>query len=176
VKWLRRRWKESSLGAAGIAAAALWIASADGPGGQVLAPRFVAWSIDSTPVQRSLNDFAGHPILLNVWATWCDPCREEMPSLERLYRDYGPRGLRIVAVSIDDRGNEDLIREFVREHDLTFDILHDPKGSIMPLYLVVGVPQTFLIARDRRIIATRYVADWSSPSSRALVDSLMRAG
>jgi peroxiredoxin len=140
------------------------------------APRFVASTLDSLPVQRSLDDYAGHPVLLNVWATWCDPCREEMPSLETLYSDYRQGGLRIVAISIDDAGNESLIREFAQENRLSFDILHDPNGRIMSLYQVRGVPQTFLIARDRRIIATRFAADWSSDASRALVDSLMRAG
>lgn len=96
--------------------------------------------------------------------------------METLYSDYRQGGLRIVAISIDDAGNESLIREFAQENRLSFDILHDPNGRIMSLYQVRGVPQTFLIARDRRIIATRFAADWSSDASRALVDSLMRAG
>ena len=113
------------------------------------------------------------PLLLNVWATWCDPCREEMPSLEQLYREYQERGLRVVAISIDDDGQAELIREFVREHNLTFDVLHDPRGGIMRQYPVRGVPQTFLISRRGQIRATRYAADWLSPTNRALVDSLL---
>ncbi len=177
--WIRQRWKHAALGAAAVVALALLMRSDDGPSGPAspqTAPRFVAWTLDAQRLMRSLDDYAGHPVLLNVWATWCDPCREEMPSIERLHRDYHPRGLRIVAVSIDDAGNEELIREFAKNHDLTFDILHDPKSDIMPQYRVLGVPQTFLISRDRQIVATRFVADWSSPASRALVDSLMRVG
>ena len=139
----------------------------------VPAPPFSATPIDSAAVHRTVGDYAGQPVLLNVWATWCDPCRDEMPSFERLYRDDRRRGLRIVAVSIDDPGDVPLIREFVREHHLTFDVLHDPKAAIMPEYQVRGVPETFFISRRGEIVATRFSADWSSPASRALVDSLL---
>jgi len=122
---------------------------------------------------RPLLDYKGAPLLMNVWATWCDPCREEMPSLERLYREYRERGLRVVAISIDDGGQVDLINEFVSEHGLTFDVLHDPKSAIMRQYPVRGVPQTFLISRDGEIRATRYAEDWYSAANRALVDSLI---
>jgi len=139
------------------------------------APRFVAWTTDSLhPEERSLDDYSAQPLLLNVWATWCDPCREEMPSIERLYRDYRERGLRVAAVSIDNSGQLPLVREFVRELGLSFDILHDARGTLMTQYQMLGVPQTFLISRRGAIVATRYASDWSSPESRALVDSLLR--
>jgi cytochrome c biogenesis protein CcmG/thiol:disulfide interchange protein DsbE len=171
----RRRWVHGALAAVAIASLILLMRSGGAPS-VATAPRFVARTIDSVSALRSLDDYAGHPLLLNVWATWCDPCREEMPSLERLYRDYRVRGLRIAAISIDDADKDPLIREFVAEHDLTFDILHDAKSSIMDLYGVRGVPQTFLISRAGEIVATRFVADWSSVSSRALIDSLLRVG
>ena len=140
------------------------------------APLFVAATLDSTPTSRTLSDYSGHPLLLNIWATWCGPCRAEMPSLERLYRDYAPKGLRIAAVSIDDPGSDQLIREFVNEHHLTFDVLHDGKAGIMTQYQIGGLPETFLISRRGDIVGTRFSADWSSPESRALVDALLRAG
>ncbi|MGQ0767083.1 MAG: TlpA disulfide reductase family protein [Gemmatimonadota bacterium] len=140
------------------------------------APDFRAVTLGHPAVERGRADYEGSPMLLNVWATWCDPCREEMPSLESLHRDYGDRGLRIVAISIDDAGNEELVREFAAEHKLTFDILHDPRASIMRDYQVRGVPQTFLVSRSGEIVATRFAEDWGSPVNRALVDSLMRSG
>ena len=94
--------------------------------------------------------------------------------MDRLYRDYRDRGLRVVAVSIDEAGSDALIREFVQDHGLTFDILHDAKSNIMSLYGVLGVPQTFLISRGGKIVANRFAADWSSAESRSLVDSLLR--
>lgn len=139
----------------------------------VRAPSFTAFTLDSLPARRTFADYQGQPVILNVWATWCDPCREEMPGFERLYRDYQSRGLRIVAVSIDDEGARQLVRDFVREHGLTFDILQDPGSDIMAAFAVRGVPETFLIARSGQIVARRYVADWDAPANRMLVDSLL---
>ena len=142
-----------------------------GAGG--IAPPFAAVTLDASPHTRTIADYRGSPVLLNVWATWCDPCREEMPSMQRLYDAYKDRGLKVVAVSIDDAGNEHLIREFAAEHHLTFDILHDSHSAIMTAYQVRGVPQSFLIAADGRIRATRFVADWSSSESRQLIEGTL---
>ena len=181
MKVSHRRWLAGALGLGVLVGAALLIRSvvAGAPAPVAAgnrAPQFVALSIDAVPARRSLDDYAGHPILLNVWATWCDPCRAEMPSLDRLYRDLAARGLRVVAVSIDDPGSDQLIRDFVREHALTFDVLHDAHADIMSTYLVRGVPETFLITRKGEIAGTRFGADWSSAESRALVDSLLLRG
>ena len=123
---------------------------------------------------RTLEDFAGDVILLNIWATWCEPCREEMPAIERLHRAFGPRGLKVLAVSIDGKGDEGAIRSFVREYGLTFAILHDPEGDIQRVYRTTGVPETFVIARDG-IIRKKVIgaADWSSEGNRALVAQLL---
>lgn len=157
---------------------ALLLACTGAPGGDPAgrAPRFVAQTLDATPVPRTLDDFRGQPLLLNVWATWCDPCREEMPSMEALYQRFRDRGFRVVAVSIDSPDQAGIVREFVTEHRLTFDILHDPGSAIMTQYPVRGVPQSFLISRDGRIVATRFVADWNSPPYVALVDSVIKLG
>ena len=174
-----RRWLLGALAVVAVSSVVFLMRSAGAPASVSpghTAPRFVASTIDSLPTQRSLGDYAGHPVLLNVWATWCDPCRDEMPSLERLYREYRRRGLRIVAVSIDDVGQDPLIRDFVKENGLTFDVLHDARAGIMRLYQVRGVPETFLISRAGDIVTTRFAADWSSASSRTLVDSLLRVG
>ena len=138
-----------------------------------VAPPFSAVTLDATPKSRTIADYRGSPVLLNVWATWCDPCREEMPSMQRLYDAYRDRGLKVVAVSIDDAGNEQLIRDFASEHRLTFDILHDARSAIMTTYQVRGVPQSFLIATTGRIRGTRFVADWSSAESRELIEKLL---
>ncbi len=140
-----------------------------------MAPPFVAVTLDTPPKPRTIADYHGSPVLLNVWATWCDPCREEMPSMQRLYDAYKDRGLRVVAVSIDDEGNESLIREFAAEHHLTFDILHDLKSEIMNGYQVRGVPQTFLISADGEIRSTHFVTDWASDANRKLVERVLLA-
>ena len=93
--------------------------------------------------------------------------------MERLYETFKDRGLRIVAISIDDRGSEPLIREFAAEHRLSFDILHDPSSAIMQSYQVRGVPQSFLISAAGQLVATRFVTDWATDESRRLVERLL---
>lgn len=140
------------------------------------APPFSASTLDKVPRTKTFADYKGKVVLLNVWATWCPPCREEMPSIERLYTEFKGQGLAVVAVSVDDPGKEDEIREFVREFGLTFEILHDPAAGIKKTYQIAGYPETFIIARDgsirKKVIAS---SDWSSDANRALVRELLGA-
>jgi len=95
---------------------------------------------------------AGGPLtLVNVWATWCTSCREEMADLEAVHRDYAARGVRVVAVSVDD-GDPARVRRFVERAKLTMPIALDPAGGIQQTYSVVGVPETFLVGRDGRLV------------------------
>jgi cytochrome c biogenesis protein CcmG, thiol:disulfide interchange protein DsbE len=138
------------------------------------APDFSAYTLDSVPKQKSLADYRGQVLMINVWATWCLPCRVEMPSIEALHKDYGPKGLKIVAVSIDDPGTDSTIRAFARQYGLTFEILHDPKGAITDLYDITGYPETFIVGRDGVIRKKLMSAtDWNSPQARALVERLL---
>ena len=138
------------------------------------APSFRAQTLDAAPAQRTLADYRGQVVLLNVWATWCAPCRVEMPSIEELQRAMGPKGLRIVAVSIDQPGQEQTIRDFVREYGLTFDVLHDGSGDINKRYQTTGVPETFVIGRDGTIrkkeIGPR---NWNSEANQTLFAQLL---
>jgi cytochrome c biogenesis protein CcmG, thiol:disulfide interchange protein DsbE len=138
------------------------------------APDFTASTLDATPRVKTLADYEGEVVVLNIWATWCGPCRVEMPSIEALHRSLGPKGLRIVAVSVDDPGSEDAIREFAKEYGLTFEILHDASGKIRQLYQTTGVPETFVIGRDgmirRKVIAA---ADWNSADNRRQLAGLL---
>jgi peroxiredoxin len=143
------------------------------------APDFTATTLDSAPKQKTLADYRGQVLMLNVWATWCLPCRVEMPSIEALHKDYGPKGLKIVAVSIDDPGTEPAIRAFAKQYGLTFEILHDAQGKITEAYDITGYPETFIVGRDGVIRKKLMSAtDWNSPQARALVDRLLaeRAG
>ncbi len=140
------------------------------------APDIAAVTLDDPPVKRTLADYAGNVVLLNVWATWCGPCEAEMPSMERLHRSFADSGLRIVAVSIDDPGREDVVRAFVARYELTFEVLHDPAKRIIDDYRTSGVPETFVIGRDGVVRRKTYVQDWNSPANRALIAQLLREG
>ncbi len=94
----------------------------------VEAPDFSAVNL-ATGDSVTLADYRGEIVLLNLWATWCGPCRWEMPSMERLYRELGPAGLKIVAVSVDQVSGEEVL-DFANELELTFDVLHDRSGQI----------------------------------------------
>jgi cytochrome c biogenesis protein CcmG, thiol:disulfide interchange protein DsbE len=107
------------------------------------APAYAAEDLDGRA--RALDDLRGRPVLLNVWATWCAPCRVEMPALQELHETYGPRGLEVVGVSIDGRGEREGIRSFLREVGATFTIWWDPDATIQTRFGYIGVPTTYLI-------------------------------
>jgi peroxiredoxin len=145
-----------------------------GPGTPV--PDYAARTIDGSVPERRLADLRGQVVLVNIWATWCPPCLEELPSMQRLWDAYRDRGLRVIAVSIDDTDADDLIREFVSEHGLTFEILHDPAATIMDAFQASGVPQSFLIDRRGIIRLTSFATDWFSAENRADVEGLLGNG
>ncbi len=123
---------------------------------------------------RSLADYRGEVVLLNIWATWCGPCRVEMPSIQALHEALGPRGLKVVAVSVDNPGKARDIHAFASEMGLTFDILYDSLGTIQSAYRTTGVPETFVLARDGTI-RKKWIGpeDWNSGPNRRLVESLL---
>ncbi|HEY7767615.1 TlpA disulfide reductase family protein [Longimicrobium sp.] len=136
------------------AAVVLLAACGDAPPGTVAvgkpAPPYVAQVLDGD--RTSLADLQGRPVLLNVWATWCGPCQKEIPALEALHREYGPRGLRVVGVSIDQASEQQAIREFMQEHGVSFDVWLDPSGDVTSQFSMVGVPNTFLIGADGTLL------------------------
>ena len=138
------------------------------------APDFSAKPLAEGSTPKGIADYAGEVVLLNIWATWCGPCRVEMPSMQRLEEQLGPKGLRIVAVSVDVAGMEPRIREFAEELKLGFEILHDAPGEIQTGYQTTGVPETFIIGRDGRVRRRVIGADdWSSPASIAFLERLL---
>jgi len=118
----------------------------------------------------------GEPVtLLHVWATWCGPCQKEFPEIEAIQREFGPRGLRIVAVSVDE-GDDDPVRAFAREKGATFEIGRDPDGSVRRLYQGMGVPESYLISADGRLLARQFGAiPEGAAAMRAAIDSALGA-
>lgn len=124
------------------------------------APDFNLPSLDGTMI--SLADYKGKVVLLNIWATWCPPCVEEMPSMEKLFQALNKEGLEILAVSIDASGLK-AVRPFMKKHNLSFPALIDSKGTTQNLYRTTGVPESIIIDKDgiivEKIIGPR---DWGS--------------
>jgi peroxiredoxin len=138
-----------------------------------VAPDFTA-RVLGTNEHKTLRDYGGKVVLLNLWATWCEPCLREMPSIEQLHRDYGGKGLSVVAVSVDAYASDDSVRAFAKNLGLTFEILRDSTLKIADIYQAAGYPQTFVIGRDSTI-RKKWIgaADWSSQGNRALVAQLL---
>lgn len=123
---------------------------------------------------KTFADYKGQVVLLNVWATWCGPCQAELPSLQKLYREYGEKGLKMVAISIDDYVTEDSIRNYAKNFGLSFEILHDSTHDIERIYQTTGYPETFIIGREGTI-RKKWIGpdDWSSIGNRALIAQLL---
>lgn len=112
-------------------------------------PSYSARSLDGRNVE--LSDLDGHPLLVNVWATWCIPCRAEMPALEELYRRYETDGLQVVGVNIDAGRDDAPVEAFLADLAITFENLRDPEDRITRTFRLVGVPETLLIDREGKI-------------------------
>ena len=146
------------------------------------APEYSAKTLDGRPV--SLASLRGKVVVLNVWATWCRPCLQEMPALERLHQQLQGDGLEIVAVSVDapigaagslgQPGGD--VRAYVEQLGLTFTILHDQERTIEQLFLVQGLPTTFVIDRDgridRKIVGAR---EWDDEQHLNYLKSLLQS-
>ena len=113
------------------------------------APRVTGKTLEGEYV--ALGDHAGKVVLLNVWATWCKPCRQELPELERLHRELGPEGLQVLAFSVDSPRAEPQVRKLAADLKLTFPIVLDPANSSVKAYGVNGYPTSFIIGRDGQI-------------------------
>ena len=125
------------------------------------APGFTYKGLDGKMV--SLRDYRGKVVFLNIWATWCPPCREEMPSMERLYRILRGESFEILAVSIDASG-AGAVAPFMKKYGLSFPALLDPEGTIQQLYDTTGVPESFIIDK-KGIVVKKFIGatDWAAP-------------
>jgi len=115
----------------------------------VRAPNFSLPDLEGKNV--SLTDYKGKVVLLNIWATWCDPCVAEMPSMEKLYQELKHEDFELLAVSLDESGAE-VVKPFLEKHKLGFPVLLDTKGEIKNLYEATGIPESFIIDKDGMIV------------------------
>lgn len=135
------------------------------------APAYSTVSLDGDSV--SLAAQRGKVVLLNVWATWCHPCRTEIPELRAIHAKYQTQGLELIGVSVDTDGTDDAIRTFMRDFQMTFPIWRDPDERVSTQFLVVGVPATFLI--DRQGILRWRKTGPIAPGDTSLTAAIQRA-
>ena len=123
---------------------------------------------------ESLDSYRGGVVVLNFWATWCAPCRIEMPSFEKLYRRYRSEGVTVLAITLD-KNSENKIKSFVDEYGLSFPILLDEKGEVERLYPSMTIPFTYIIDRQGRIVARVDGAkNWESSETFEAIEYLLK--
>lgn len=139
-----------------------------------LAPAFSLSTLDGQNI--SIDELRGKAVLINVWATWCPPCRAEMPAMQRVYEEYHAQGFEILAVNStaqDTLGNLD---PFIAKYGLTFPILLDESGSVTRLYRVVSLPTSFFIGRDGVISEVVVGGPMDEALLRARIENLLAEG
>lgn len=174
---MKRQWMMVSAIVAGLALGAWALMQfAPPPEGVDIgrrAPDFRLLNLATNDSVSLRSEYRGSVTLVNVWATWCAPCRAEMPSMERVYQSLRDRGFRIAAVSVDE-GDPERVRAFGRELQLSFDLLHDRSGAIQQVYRMIGVPQSFLLDREGRVAFVALGEEhWDSAENRARIERLL---
>jgi thiol-disulfide isomerase/thioredoxin len=166
--------------AAALAAAAIWggrrspeaafeVSAGDvGPAPDVALPDLSGRTV-------RLADFQGRVVILNFWATWCQPCRDEMPAMQALATALGARGL--VLLPVDYAESDEAVAAFARELGLTGPLLLDTDGAVARRYRVPGLPASFFVDRQGRLVGTALgYRDWRVPAARAYVERLLAGG
>jgi len=152
---------------------ALWTRSSvpDPVGRGSVAPAFSLAQVPG-PGELSLAGLRGQVVLLNFWATWCEPCEREMPAMERLHEKLSPEGLRLVAVSVDE--TSDVVEQFRTRFGLSFEIVWDADKRVANAYQAFKYPETLLIDRDG-VVVERYIGprEWDSPLYEARLRRLL---
>ena len=135
-----------------------------------LAPEFTLPDSAGRPI--SLAQFRGKVVFLNFWATWCPPCREEMPAMEKLYQTFKDKGLVVLAVNFQE--GPEPVGSFFRVHGLSYPVILDSKGNVALSYGARGLPATYLIGREGQIVARAFgPRNWAGQDARRLIALLL---
>lgn len=140
------------------------------------APEYSARLLGSDQVVE-LASLRGQVVLLNVWATWCPPCRKELPYFEAIHRSHGPRGLAVIGVNIDEGQAGGRVQRYLEAIDVTFTNWHDPHNHFAKRFHVLGVPATFLLDRQGHILH-RWdgPVDPGAPENLEMIEAVLRDG
>jgi len=136
------------------------------------APDFTVTDLDGNTLH--LSDLRGKVVFLNFWATWCAPCRRELPSIQSLYKKYlNEDKFAIVAVSGDVDGPK-VVADTMKKYEVNFPVYLDPQNEVIAQYGVEGFPETFLIDRDGKVVH-KFVGprEWHDPRFREIIDQLL---
>lgn len=146
--------------------------SAEPDTGADLAPDFTVVNAEGSPV--SLSDFAGKPVVVNFWATWCPPCRAELPGFDSLYAEYGDR-VEFLMVDMTDVANDTVtgVKEFVAENGFSFPVYYDTEFSAADAYAINAIPVTIFVRADGTL-AAQQIGSMQESQLRAYLDELLK--
>lgn len=141
--------------------------------GNPQAPHFILEDLDGKKID--FKTFRGKVVFLNFWATWCGPCKEEMPSMEALYQKFKERNFVFLTISVDYEEKKK-VKEFINKHRYTFPVLIDSKCITLDLYGIKGIPTTILIDKKGRMIG-RAIGhkDWSHPNIEMILNEMLKS-
>ena len=135
------------------------------------APDFSLEGLNVKTVQ--LGALKGNVIFLNFWATWCDPCKDEMPSMETLYQRYKEKDFVLLAISVEEK-NPEPARKFIQKNRYRFPVLLDPAGKTLDLFQIHRLPATVIIDKKGRMVGRAIgPRDWSAPEVFSLIDQML---
>lgn len=124
----------------------------------------------------ALGDHRGKVVVLNFWATWCEPCLEEMPAFERVARTYQDRGLVVLALSVDREGAS-VVAPYLKRHGLTFPVGLDPQQSVARLYRVWALPSTIIVSREGvPLFSVQGAREWDGQAAHDFFEGLLKQG
>ncbi len=179
----KRRWEILML--VSLAAGILWtvvsrvpsavgapLSSSPSPREGFLAPDFTLDTLDGTKV--TLSDLRGKIVVINLWATWCPPCRAETPALENAYVQYKDSGVVVLGLNVTNQDSEKDVPLFVEEFGLTFPILLDRDGSVSALYQLKGLPTTYFVNREGIIRTVVVGGPMSETFIRSKIEALLQ--
>lgn len=181
---LNRAWPLLSVAILLVGAGWIWLSRTEPDettSGEIPSPRqgFLAPDFtlqNSTGETIRLSTLHGQPVLINLWASWCAPCRAEMPALERVYKDYQKQGLEVLAVNSTSQDNPIDVAAFVEQNGLTFPILFDTNAEVGELYQVQSLPSSFFIDSTGKIQDVVIGGPMSEALLRVRVEQLIAAG
>ena len=139
-----------------------------------LAPDFTLATLDGE--QITLSELRGDPVVLNLWATWCPPCRAEMPALQEVYEQNRARGLKVIAVNMTFQDNASEAEAFIRQYALTFPVPLDMTGAVGNSYQMRALPSTFFINQEGIIQQVIIGGPMAEATLQAAVEALFEAG
>lgn len=137
-----------------------------------VAPDFTLMNMDGEPV--TLSELQGQVVLINFWATWCPPCREEKPTMEKLYQRFRDEGLVVLAVNVEENGHQ-VVSQYLMNYHYSFPIVLDPRAAVQSQYGVFRYPESFVVNREgvivERVIGGR---DWMANPAYRMIETLIR--